>query len=97
MAVAKDGSAALMFDYNLLGKGYAYADIRNVLSSLSDEAQLAFLDEYGAFDLLDDVVSPFVTLYFACKRDVFPSWAKPLLEEINTSYIAKIEKLKSLF
>ena len=101
MAVAKDGSAALMFDYNLLGKGYAYADIRNVLSSLSDEAQLAFLDEYGAFDptqkILDDVVSPVVTLYFACKRDVFPSWAKPLLEEINTSYIAKIEKLKSLF
>lgn len=101
MAVAKDGSAALMFDYNLLGKGYAYADIRNVLSSLSDEAQLAFLDEYGAFDptqkILDDVVSPVITLYFACKRDVFPSWAKPLLEEINTSYIAKIEKLKSLF
>lgn len=30
MVVAKDKSSALMFDYNLLGKGYAYADVRNV-------------------------------------------------------------------
>ena len=36
MVVAKDNSSALMFDYNLLGKGYAYTDVRNVISSLSE-------------------------------------------------------------
>lgn len=80
MVVAKDTSSALMFDYNLLGKGYAYTDVRNILSSLSEEAGKAFLDEYGAFDpmekALDDVVSVVVTLYLACQRDVFPLWAQ---------------------
>ena len=98
MVVAKDKSSALMFDYNLLGKGYAYTDVRNVLSSLSEEAGKAFLDEYGMFDpvekALDDVVSVVVTLYLACKRDVFPWWAQALLDELNTTFIKKIENMR---
>ena len=98
MVVAKDKSAALMFDYNLLGKGYAYADVRNVLSSLSEEAGKAFLDEYGEFDLaekaLDDVVSVVITLYVACQRREFPWWAQALLDEIDTTFIEKIECLR---
>src|SRR5699024_6358845 len=35
LAVARDGGSALMYDYGLLGAGYAYADLRNVCSSLS--------------------------------------------------------------
>lgn len=97
MVVAKDKSSALMFDYNLLGKGYAYADVRNVLSSLSEEAGKAFLDEYGEFDpvekALDDVVSVVVTLYLACQRDEFPWWAQALIDEIDTTFIEKIEFL----
>jgi hypothetical protein len=66
LAVRKDGTAALMFDYNLLGKGYVYSDIRNVCSSLGDEAQAAFLAEYGEVDrceiTIDDVVSPIAAL-----------------------------------
>lgn len=97
MVVAKDKSSALMFDYNLLGKGYAYTDVRNVLSSLSEEAGKAFLDEYGEFDpvekALDDVVSVVVTLYLACQRDEFPWWAQALLEEINTIFPDKINHL----
>ncbi len=100
MAVAKDKSSALMYDYNLLGKGYAYTDVRNVLSSLSEEAGKAFLDEYGAFDrvekALDDVVSVVVTLYLACQRDEFPWWAKELLDEMDTTFIEKIECLRSM-
>ena len=100
MVVAKDKSSALMFDYNLLGKGYAYTDVRNVLSSLSREAGKAFLEEYGEFDpmekALDDVVSVVVTLYLACQRDVFPSWAQALLDEIDTTFNAKIECLRRL-
>ena len=98
MVVAKDKSAALMFDYNLLGKGYAYTDVRNVLSSLSEEAGKAFLDEYGMFDpvekALDDVVSVVVTLHLACQRDVFPWWAQALLDELNTTFIKKIENMR---
>ena len=98
MVVAKDKSSALMFDYNLLGKGYAYTDVRNVLSSLSEEAGKAFLDEYGMFDpvekALDDVVSVVVTLYLACLRDEFPWWAQALLDELNTTFIKKIENMR---
>ena len=98
MVVAKDKSSALMFDYNLLGKGYAYTDVRNVLSSLSEEAGKAFLDEYGEFDpiekALDDVVSVVVTLHLACQRDEFPWWAQALLDELNTTFIEKIENMR---
>lgn len=97
MVAAKNKSSALMFDYNLLGKGYAYADVRNVLSSLSEEAGKAFLDEYGAIDpvekALDDVVSVVVTLYLACRQDVFPCWARALLAEIDSTFCEKIEYL----
>lgn len=98
MVVAKDKSSALMFDYNLLGKGYAYTDVRNVLSSLSEEAGKVFLDEYGEFDpiekALDDVVSVVVTLHLACQRDEFPWWAQALLDELNTTFIEKIENMR---
>lgn len=100
MVVAKDKSSALMFDYNLLGKGYAYTDLRNVMSSLSEKAGKAFLEEYGEFDpaekVLDDVVSVVVTLYLACQRDAFPSWAQQLLDELETAFIEKIESLRRL-
>lgn len=100
MIVAKDKSCALMFDYNLLGKGYAYTDVRNVLSSLSEETGKAFLDEYGVFDpvekALDDVVSVVVALYLACRRNEFPWWAQALLDEIDTTFIEKISCLRSM-
>ena len=97
MVVARDKSTALMLDYNLLGKGYAYSDVRNVLSSLSEEAGHAFLDAYGEFDptekALDDVVSVVVTLFFACQCDKFPRWAKALLDEVDTTFVTKVENL----
>lgn len=46
LIVSKDGISALMYDYNLLGKGVAYSDICNVISSLSSQAKEAFLEEY---------------------------------------------------
>lgn len=47
LIVTKDHKKAFMFDYNLLGKGIAYGDIRNVTGSISHEAEDAFLEEYG--------------------------------------------------
>lgn len=97
LVVARDRSAALMFDYNLLGKGYAYSDVRNVLSSLAPQSRDAFLAAYGAVDPLeiavDDVVSPVVTLYMACRRPRFPSWAEGLVDEMHTALADKIRRL----
>lgn len=43
LIIAKDKSSAFMFDYNLLGKGYVYSDIRNVCSSLGENAKKLLL------------------------------------------------------
>ena len=87
LAVAHDGSSALMFDYNFLGKGYVYSDIRNVCSSLGEKAKAAFLSSYGEVDeaevMADKVASTLTTLYFACEKNSFPSWAQSELEKVK--------------
>ena len=45
--VRKDKKAAMMFDYNCMGKGYRLSDFRNVCWSMSDEAKKTFQDEYN--------------------------------------------------
>lgn len=88
LIVSKDGTSAMMFDYNLLGKGYAYADIRNVCSSLPPEAGEAFRRAYGGFDaseaMIDDVVSVLTSLHFACQKEQFPFWAEDVLAGLNS-------------
>lgn len=98
LAVAKDKSQALMFDYNLLGKGYAFGDVRNVCSSLSVEAREAFIKEYGEINcyetVVDDAISPLICLYGAYKREVFPEWAKGALEKLkNGQMFDAVERL----
>jgi len=100
LAVARDGTSALMYDYNLLGKGYIYSDIRNVCSSLTDEAEAAFLSAYGSFNtneiIVDDVFSELFTLIVACERDTFPNWANDSLDALKDGrFSLAIEKLMS--
>jgi len=45
--VRKDKREALMFDYNLLGRGYRYSDFRNVCWCLSEKVGMIFIDEYN--------------------------------------------------
>ncbi len=97
MAVARDGKSAIMFDYNLLGKGHVYSDMRNVLSSLSAEAGEAFIEAYGAYDTgaeksIDNVISPIVTLHMAYQREIFPKWAQESLDRLKNGYDGDIEK-----
>ena len=91
LIVSKDKSSAFMFDYNLLGKGYVFSDIRNVCSSLSEHAKTAFLKEYSEFNqkevIVDNVVSPLTTLYFACKRNTFPKWAEASLLRVKNGQL----------
>lgn len=98
LIVAKDGSSAMMFDYNLLGKGYAYADIRNVCSSLSEKAQKAFCGEYGNYDesevIVDAVASELINLHFACQRAEFPAWANSSVTAVKSQdYIENVKRL----
>lgn len=97
LVVAKDKSSAFMFDYNLLDKGYVYSDIRNVCSSLGEDAKKAFLKTYGEFDgneiIVDDVASVLITLYYACQRKNFPDWANSTLGELKTDYENKVQTL----
>jgi hypothetical protein len=92
LAVKRDGSAAIMYDYNLLGKGYAYSDLRNVCSSLGSEANAAFLAAYGAFDereiLIDDVAGVLTALHFACQREHFPKWAGETLRKVTSGELS---------
>lgn len=99
LVVARDGSSSLVFDYNLLGKGYIYSDIRNVCCSLgNDNAREAFLSEYGSYDesekLVDDVVDSLYSLYIACQSKSFPNWAKDLLKKLKDgTLLTAVEKL----
>jgi hypothetical protein len=45
--VRQDKQAAMMFDYNLLGRGYRYSDFRNVCWEISDASKEAFTLEYN--------------------------------------------------
>ena len=85
LAVARDGSSALMFDYGLLGKGYAYADIRNVLSSLSPGGGRGFPGRVRALrrpgGAIDGVANVLLGLCQAYGRAAPPPWAEALLAE----------------
>jgi Phosphotransferase enzyme family. len=86
MVVRKDHSAAMMFDYNLLGKGNCVNDIRNVTYWFSEENKQEFFSVYGKPDeelmLLDRITSPVVTLCSAMNRDIFPEWAEEAVGEL---------------
>ena len=97
LAVARDGGSALMYDYGLLGAGYAYADVRNVCSALRGGAREAFLEEYGPVDgdeaRLDAVVSVLNGLISACGRERLPAWSAGLIEELRGGLYGRVERL----
>lgn len=92
LVVAKDRQHAMMFDYNLLGKGFIYSDISNILSSLSKEAGVAFLQAYGDYDLweqlVNEITSPLIGLILAFQREKFPSWGREPLEKLQNGELA---------
>ncbi len=111
LLVSKDKSAAIPFDYNLLGAGFRYNDIRNVSSSLSKEAETVFLNEYNRLyeekhgrsrnkeefkeQRIDKVTSVLISLIEAFKRKDFPSWANSAKNSVISGNLLKAAK--SLF
>lgn len=83
-----------MFDYNLMGMGMAYGDVRNVISSMGKEAAKAFCDAYGVDGLdeeklADDFLAHMVTLCIASQREVLPAWAGESLEMLKNGNLLK--------
>jgi len=91
--VSNDEEEVIMYDYNLLGKGFKYSDIRNVSQSLQGKAKEVFLNHYIEYDQvekeIDDVFSTLYGLYDAYKKDIFPNWA---VEELNHIHNGNLEK-----
>lgn len=86
LAVSRDGTTAIMFDYNRMGRGFAASDLRNVTASLGPEAGKAFLESYGPLDnteqQADSVASVLVTLIFASHYETPPNWARDSLQKL---------------
>ena len=108
--VRKDKREALMFDYNLLGRGYRYSDLRNVCWSLSNEAGTAFtdkyrqlyVDKYGEYRTyeeamekrIDDVMDELYGLIMAIERRKFSELAE--FAEKESADRTLLEKVKIL-
>jgi len=106
--VKKDKQEAFMFDYNFLGKGFRYSDIRNVCSSLTSKAAKVFTAEYNKLYFekhgknrveeealekqINDVISCLFTLIKAYERDTFPSWASEEREKALNGDLLKNTK-----
>lgn len=92
LAVARSANAAMMFDYNCVGKGYRAADLRNVRVSLSVHAAEVFLESYGKVSddefRIDNVVSALTTLIMAAQRNRIPAWAQTSLNALRTGKLA---------
>lgn len=97
LVVSRDRTAAMMVDYDLLGQGYAYVDVRNFCSSLELEAAAAFRNAYGATSeaekLVDCVAAPLVTLHEACARSTFPAWGKGSRRILTTELKQRVDEL----
>lgn len=93
LAVARDKSKSLMFDYNFLGIGFKYNDIRNVCSSLSKGLGEIFIEEYGEINehekIIDEGISIVIGLIQAYKGKTVPGWADKLLESVNNGELEK--------
>lgn len=87
LAVRKDRKEALMFDYNLLGKGCYISDTGNVTYWFNPQNRDIFLGEYGPIDeelvIIDRICAPIVTLHSALSRDIFPDWAKEAVNDLD--------------
>lgn len=72
------GMEAVVFDYDLLGVGTRYSDVRNVVGSLSGAAVTGFREVYGGVDPGEQTLDrPLATLYAlvsAARMAAFPKW-----------------------
>ncbi|MCL2604406.1 MAG: hypothetical protein FWD90_08000 [Defluviitaleaceae bacterium] len=91
LAVSKDYTSVIPFDYNCVYRKYAYADIRHILSVLSDEASAAFLKAYGDYDveekIFEDLYWSTTGIIAALNMDELPSWGGKFVDMLNNGML----------
>jgi len=98
MICSKTSNDAFMYDFNLAGVNYPYADIRNVLSGLNAKMQKIFLKEYSNFDksqiIPDKILGSLVTIINAyIKYNEPPKWAAACIAELTNGTLFKNLKI----
>lgn len=99
LVVHRNGHEAFMFDYNLLGAGFAYSDVRNVLVTLPEETKNIFLTQYGTLSntekRIDALTADLVNLVISSNKPVWPSWADESITALyDGSLQSAFERLK---
>ncbi len=86
LAASRKGKALFPFDYNRMGWGYSYGDLRNVTVSLPEPMGRLFLEAYGPVNpeeiLVDRAIAPLTALIQACGQAQFPRWAEESRREL---------------
>ena len=83
-------NCAFMYDYNFVGKGYAFEDLQNVLAMLTPNKQKVFLKYYGTIKQtkkekgIQKILTSLSTLILANKRKEFPSWGTRSLNYVKS-------------
>jgi len=89
IAISRDMSSVIIFDYNFLGRGCISSDIYNVLWQLkNNELKRIFLNEYGEINQSEraiiDIVNPIIGLFIAHQKIKFPCWGNQLLDTLSS-------------
>lgn len=87
---------AVIFDYDLLGIGPVYCDIRNVLGSLGESARSAFLEVYGPVDeritVFDEPLSVLYSLQVAVRQPSLPAWAQGCAQKARDGTLERLQR-----
>jgi hypothetical protein len=98
LALSHDNSPrkAIVFDYDCFQKGTAFSDWRNVTYGLKEDALHEFSRAYGPVceveRVLDAPLSILEGLVIASRRERFPGWAAPLLEQVRNGELERCVK-----
>jgi len=90
----KEPLRAVVFDYNLLGIGQVYCDIRNVSGSLGESARGAFRQVYGPVDeqiaVFDEPLSVLYSLQVAARQSSLPAWAQGCAQSARDGILERL-------
>jgi len=93
LAVSKNYTSVIPFDYNCVYRKYAYADIRHILSVLPEDAGAAFLEAYGAYDAkekaFEDLYWSATGIIAALNMDELPSWGGRFVDMLDSGELMK--------
>ena len=100
LVIRNDRSEAFVYDFDVSGTDIAESDIAHVETYLSDNALVAFMEEYGPVDELHlEIGRLFLALFkimYALDERTVPPWAKVYVDRlVNGSLHGMVQKIAS--